>query len=69
MLGNIAIGWFLGFVFGIGCSLVVLYAIYLGGYRRSIRDSLLDPPPRRYLQLRRKAEAARTHSNAADLRR
>ncbi|MBW4039260.1 MAG: hypothetical protein HIU91_10365 [Acidobacteria bacterium] len=60
LLGNLAIGWFLGFVFGVGCSLVVLYAIYQGGYRKAISDSLLNPPPERYQQLhgklRRKQE-------------
>lgn len=69
MLGNIAIGWFLGFVFGIGCSLVVLYAIYQGGYRRAIDDSMLEPQPARYLQQRSRAEAARIRSGDGDLRR
>lgn len=64
LLGNIAIGWFLGFVFGVGCSLVVLYAIYQGGYRRAIDDSFLATPPARYLALRKKAELAHRASDA-----
>ena len=41
------IGIFLGFVFGVGCALAVLYSIYMGGYRAAIRDSrLATPPPR-----------------------
>ena len=27
------IGFFLGFAFGVGCALAVLYSIYMGGYR------------------------------------
>jgi len=56
---SIGIGWFFGFFFGVGCSLVVLYAIYLGGYRKAIADSLLVPLPDNYSRLRAKAEAAR----------
>ncbi len=49
------IGFFLGFAFGIGCSLAVLYSIYAGGYRAAIRDSLLPDPPRRFCVAREKA--------------
>lgn len=55
---SIGIGWFLGFVFGVGCSLVVLYAIYLGGYKKAIEDSMLTPPPENYIRLHLKAERA-----------
>ena len=53
---SIGIGWFLGFAFGIGCSLVVLYAIYLGGYRKAVEDSLRDPQPDNYRRLCSKAK-------------
>ena len=53
------IGFFLGFAFGVGCALAVLYSIYFGGYRAAIRDSLLDPPPDRFQKAR---EVALTHS-------
>jgi hypothetical protein len=43
------IGLCFGFMFGIGCSLAVLYSIYLGGYRKAIADSLSDTKPQRYL--------------------
>lgn len=56
-LGNMAIGWFLGFVFGVGCSLVVLYAIYQGGYRRAVSDSLLNPLPEQYKKALKKRVA------------
>jgi len=41
------IGVFLGFVFGVGCALAVMYSIYMGGYRAAIRDSRLATPPER----------------------
>lgn len=43
-------GFLLGFGFGVGCALAVMYSIYLGGYRAAIRDSQLDAPPERYLR-------------------
>jgi hypothetical protein len=27
-------------LWGIGCSLAILYSIYLGGYRKAVKDSL-----------------------------
>jgi hypothetical protein len=44
------IGFLLGFGFGVGCALAVMYSIYLGGYRAAIRDSQLPTPPSRYRQ-------------------
>lgn len=44
-------GFFFGFALGVGCSLVVLYAIYSGGYRKALEDSLRTPPPERYLSV------------------
>jgi len=43
------IGVFLGFVFGVGCALAVMYSIFMGGYRAAIKDSQLSPPPPRLL--------------------
>jgi hypothetical protein len=43
-----SIGFFLGFTFGVGCALAVMYSIYMGGYRAAIRDSRLPAPPERY---------------------
>jgi hypothetical protein len=42
------IGFFIGFAFGVGCALAVMYSIYMGGYRAAIRDSRLAEPPERY---------------------
>ncbi|WP_202925603.1 hypothetical protein [Edaphobacter sp. 12200R-103] len=43
-----AVGLFIGFFFGVGCALAVMYSIYMGGYRAAIRDSRLVDPPERY---------------------
>ena len=47
MLWPAAIGCFLGFFFGVGCALAVMYSIYMGGYRAAVKDSQIDPPPER----------------------
>ena len=44
---SVLIGFFLGFVFGVGCALAVMYSIYMGGYRAAVRDSLMPTPPER----------------------
>jgi hypothetical protein len=46
-----AIGFFLGFGFGVGCALAVMYSIYTGGYRKAMEDSLREQKSERYLQL------------------
>ena len=48
------IGFFLGFAFGVGCALAVMYSIYNGGYRAAVRDSLLPEPPARFRAAQRK---------------
>ena len=53
-----SIGFFLGFAFGVGCALAVMYSIYMGGYRAAIRDSQLATPPDRYRQALEKAPDA-----------
>jgi hypothetical protein len=42
------VGFFMGFIFGVGCALAVMYSIYRGGYRAAIRDSQLPNPPESY---------------------
>jgi hypothetical protein len=53
------VGFFLGFGFGVGCALAVMYSIYLGGYRAAIRDSRLPGPPERYREALKKLEQHR----------
>jgi hypothetical protein len=52
------IGFFLGFVFGVGCALAVMYSIFLGGYRAAVRDAELSVPPDRLLKARAKLVTA-----------
>lgn len=42
------IGLCIGFMWGIGCSLAILYSIFLGGYRKGVEESLADKKPQRY---------------------
>jgi hypothetical protein len=49
-------GFFFGFALGVGCSLVVLYAIYSGGYRKALEDSLREVKSERYLNLLQQAK-------------
>jgi hypothetical protein len=46
-----AIGWFIGFFFGVGCALAVMYSIYMGGYRAAVKDSQTNPPPERLVRV------------------
>jgi hypothetical protein len=59
-------GFFFGFALGVGCSLVVLYAIYSGGYRKALEDSLQDTPSERYLGLLSKARKKLAVEREAD---
>jgi hypothetical protein len=60
---NIMLGYFFGFALGVGCALAVFYAIYSGGYRKSVEDSLLQEKPKRYQEemaaAKRRAEKAK----------
>jgi hypothetical protein len=57
-----AIGFFLGFAFGVGCALAVMYSIYMGGYRAAIRDTTLIPPPERLLRTQAKLKTPPSNS-------
>ncbi len=51
------LGLIFGFMWGIGCSLAILYSIYLGGYRKGIEESLAARKSKRYLRALEKIEA------------
>ena len=59
MSAGAVVGFFLGFAFGVGCALAVMYSIYLGGYRAAVADTRLPILPERL----RKALAAQDKSN------
>jgi hypothetical protein len=53
------IGLCIGFLWGIGCSLAILYSIYLGGYRRAVQDSLLPENSKRWRETLKRIEKKR----------
>jgi hypothetical protein len=59
------LGLCIGFLWGIGCSLAILYSIYLGGYRKAVADSMAAEKPRRFQDALRKIEARRKKESAA----
>jgi hypothetical protein len=58
----VVLGLCFGFMFGIGCSLAVMYSIYLGGYRKAVAESLLPVQPKRFADAMRKIQAKRAAS-------
>ena len=53
----ILFGLCLGFLWGTGGSLAIVYAIYSGGYRKAVKDSLEAEKPRRFRQALEKIQA------------
>jgi hypothetical protein len=53
------LGLCIGFFWGIGCSLAILYSIYLGGYRKGVEDSLAEVKSRRFLEAMKKIQTRR----------
>jgi hypothetical protein len=54
---NALVGLCFGFLWGILCSIAILYSIYLSAYRKAIKDSLKQTPPPRYTQMLDKIKA------------
>jgi hypothetical protein len=61
----VVLGLIFGFMWGIGCSLAIMYSIFLGGYRRAIKESLAQPQPLRYLKAFAKIQAKRQKKAAS----
>jgi len=59
------LGLCVGFLWGTGCSLAVVYSVYLGGYRKAVRDSLVQPTPKRFRESLKRVEERRAQSAAA----
>ena len=59
------VGLCIGFLWGIGCSLAILYSIYLGGYRKAVEDSMLEMKPRRFSEAMKRIKARREKNGAA----
>jgi hypothetical protein len=60
----VVFGLCFGFMFGTGCSLAILYSIYLGGYRKGVEDSIASVKPTRYQHALEKIHARRAHEAA-----
>ncbi len=59
------VGLSIGFLWGIGCSLAILYSIYLGGYRKAVEDSMLENKPDRFREAIKRIKARREKNRAA----
>lgn len=58
------LGLCIGFIWGTGCSLAILYSIYLGGYRKAVEDSLLPEKSKRWGETLKKIEVRHAKSAA-----
>jgi len=59
------LGLCLGFLWGTGCSLAIMYSIYLGGYRKAVEESLDPAKHKRFRQTLEKLNARRAQQAAA----
>jgi hypothetical protein len=53
-----------GFMFGNGCALAVMYAIYLSGYRKAVEESQMDAQPKRFTEAVRKLQVRRAKAES-----
>ncbi len=58
------IGLCVGLIWEVGCALVLLYSIYLAGYRKAIEDSLAPGKSRRFKEILAKIQARRSAEKA-----
>jgi hypothetical protein len=61
----VILGLALGFMWGTGCSLAILYAIYLGGYRKAVEDSFAPVKSKRWRETLKRLEQKRAQAAAA----
>jgi len=61
----VVLGLCFGFMFGVGCSLAVLYSIYLGGYRKAVADSQEPVKPKRFREALEKLLARRARESGS----
>jgi hypothetical protein len=62
------VGLCIGFLWGIGCSLAILYSIYLGGYRKAVEESMAEVRPPRFIEAMKRIRARREKERAATAR-
>lgn len=56
----VLLGLGIGLVWGVGCALVVLYSIFLAGYRKAVEDSLAEDKPKRFFDILENLQARRS---------
>ena len=61
-------GLCVGFLWGIGCSLAILYSIYLGGYRKAVEDSGLPEKSKRGVETLKRVEDKRAKAESPSTR-
>jgi hypothetical protein len=54
------LGFLMGFGFGVGCALAVMYSIFMGGYRAAVRESQQQERPERYTKALEKVQRQQT---------
>jgi len=59
------LGLCFGFLWGIGCSLAIIYSVYLGGYRKAVEDSLSPTKSKRWRETHEKIEHRREQAASA----
>ena len=59
------VGFCFGFLWGTGCSIAILYSIYLSAYRKAIKDSLKQVKPPRYTQMLEKVMTQKAEKQEA----
>ena len=64
----IILGLCFGFMFGTGCSLAIMYSIYLGGYRKAVEDSIAPIRPKKFTQALEKLQARRARAALSSTR-
>jgi len=63
------VGLCIGFLWGIGCSLAILYSIYLGGYRKAVEESLAPEKSKRWRETLKKIGERQAQAAAAAARK
>jgi hypothetical protein len=59
------LGLCFGFLWGIGCSLAIIYSVFLGGYRKAVEDSLSPTKSKRWRETLKKIEHRREQAASA----
>ena len=59
------IGLCIGFMWGIGCSVAILYSIFLAGYRKGVEESMAPQKSDRYQRTLEKIGARRDRQRSS----